>query len=285
MGRAEEPRHPEVRRMGIEKRKDRRYPFRVKALLVSGRNEIVAQTEDVSFKGVFVRTDAPLPERHLLRLTFTLPPEGDTLQVTGMVARSVPGRGGKPPGAGIQFYGASAEVLERWNRFIRHVASGAPAPAPPAPVFPPGTPEPVQRRFPRYAAALRVSLRDVGELEQLYTQNVSKGGLFVGTGLDLPPGTALKLTVVHPRTGEPFPLDAVVRWRAPAPNPGLGLEFTGIDDRKREAFFDFVRSEIPVEEVTFVGEGDPRLVAQGPREPGDPAPGDEDDIEVDEDEG
>lgn len=265
--------------MGIEKRKDRRYSFHVKVVLVSGRNELVAQTEDVSFKGIFVRTDTLLPERHLLRLKFTLPPDGDALALTGMVARSVPAKDGKPPGAGIQFYGASAADLERWNAFIRHVAAGTPAAAP---VFPPGTPDAVHRRFPRYTAALRVNLRDVGELEQLYTQNVSKGGMFVGTPLDLALGTVLKLSVVHPATGEPFPLDAVVRWRAPPPNPGLGLEFTQLDDARREAFFDFVRSEIPVEEVTFVSEGDPRLVASGPRDPGDPVPLDDEDIEVDE---
>lgn len=267
--------------MGIEKRKDRRYPFHVKVVLVSGRSEVVAQTEDVSFKGVFVRTDTPLPERHLLRLKFTLPPEGDDLALTGMVARSIPAKDGKAPGAGIQFYGAAPVDLERWNQFIRHVAAGAPAPAPAAaPVFPPGTPDAVHRRFPRYAAALKVNLKDLGELEELYTQNVSKGGLFVGTALDLPPGTALKLSVMHPTTGEPFPLEAVVRWRAAPPHAGLGLELLHMDERRREAFFDFVRSEIPFEEVTFVSEGDPRLVASGPREPGDPVPIEDDDIEV-----
>jgi uncharacterized protein (TIGR02266 family) len=266
--------------MGIEKRKDRRYPFHVKALLQSGRHEVVAQTEDVSFKGVFVRTDLPLAERHLLRVKFTLPPEGDDYTVTGMVARSIPAKDGRPPGAGIQFYGASSNDLDRWNQFIRWVAAGAPAPqpaAPPAaaPVFPAGTPDAVQRRFPRYAAALHVNLRDVGELEQLYSQNVSQGGMFVGTMRDLPAGTALKLSVIHPNSGETFELEAVVRWRSGAPNFGLGLEFTGMDDRRREAFLEFVQSELPVEQVTFVAEGDPRLLLSGPREPGDPAPEDE----------
>jgi uncharacterized protein (TIGR02266 family) len=116
-------------------------------------------------------------------------------------------------------------------------------------------------------AVLKVNIRDAGDLEQLYTQNVSKGGLFVGTALDLAEGTALNLAVIHPKSGVSFPLDAVVRWRAPPPNPGLGLEFTGLDDERRDAFFEFVRSEIPVEEVTFVASDDPRLLAQGPREP------------------
>ncbi len=266
--------------MGIEKRKDRRFYYHVKVVLVLGRTEVVAQTQDVSFKGIFVRTDTPLPERHLLRLRFTLPPKGDTLTLTGMVARSVPGGHGTPPGVGVQFYGASGADLDRWNEFIRFVAANAPgAKAVAPPPFPPGTPDAVRRRFPRYAAALKVNVHDVGALEQLYTRNVSKGGLFVATALDLPAGTALKLSVIHPKTGEPFPLDAEVRWRAAPPDAGLGLEFTHLDDARREAFFDFIRSEIPVEEVTYVSEGDTRLVAHGPRAPGDPAPDDAFDVD------
>lgn len=265
--------------MGIEKRKDRRYPFHVKAVLQSTHGEVVAQTEDVSFKGIFLRTDTPLPERHLLRLKFTLPPGGDEFAIAGMVARSVPARDGKPPGAGVQFYGATSADLERWNQFIRWVASGAPAPeapaAPPAQTpaaFPPGTPDAVHRRFQRYAAVLNVNLRDMGELQQLYTKNLSLGGMFVSTMLDLPAGTPLKLEVIHPRSGERFDLEAAVRWRSGAPNFGLGLEFTGMNDRRREEFLEFVQTELPVEEVTYVADGDPRLVFSGPREPGDPAP-------------
>jgi hypothetical protein len=263
--------------MGIERRKDRRYPYRVKLFLVSGRTELLAQTEDVSFKGIFVRTDLPLPERHLLRLRLTLPPENDELILTGMVARSLPGRGDRPPGAGIQFYGASPADLERWNRFVRYVASGAPPPAPP----PLPVPDAIHRKFPRHAATLRVVLGTVADLDHLYTQNVSKGGLFVGTTLDLALTTTLKVSVIHPRSGEPFTLDAVVRWRAGPPSPGLGLEFTGLDDRRREEFFDFIQGEIPVEQVTYVAHDDPRLVARGPRGPGDPEP--LDDVEFDED--
>jgi Tfp pilus assembly protein PilZ len=260
---------------------DRRYSFHVKVVLGSGRTEIVTQTKDVSFKGVFVRSDTPLAERHLLRLRFTLPPEGDELEITGMVARGVPTRGSSSPGVGIQFFAASAGTRERWNRFIRFVAAGAralpapqgaPASAAAPPVFPPGTPDAVRRKYPRYAAVLRVHIRDVSDLQQLYTRNVSKGGLFVGTTLELAPGTELKMAVIHPKSGIAFPLDAVVRWRAPPPNPGLGLEFTALDDHRRDAFFDFVRSEIPVGDVTYVADGDSRLVVRGPREPGDPTP-------------
>ncbi len=118
--------------MRIERRRDRRYPYRVRLVLSAGRQEIVAQTEDVSFKGIFVRTERPPLERQLVRLRFTLPPEGDELAVMGMVARRLPEKKGLPPGAGIQFYGLAQEHRERWSRFIRFVAGGAAAAAVPA---------------------------------------------------------------------------------------------------------------------------------------------------------
>lgn len=257
--------------MGIERRRDRRYPFRVRLVLSGGRQEIVVQTEDVSFTGIFVRTDTPLPERHLVRLRFTLPPEGDELAVMGMVARYLPAKEALPPGAGIQFYGLAQAHRERWNRFIRFVvASGqGAAPAPPAL---PDTPDAVRRHYPRYAASLQVRLQTVGDLQLLYTRNVSKGGLFVGTTLHLPAGTSLRVNVIHPKTGEQFPLEAVVRWRAEAPDAGLGLEFVKLTEERREEFFEYVSSEIPVEEVVYVADGDPHLVPSGPSSSGERLP-------------
>lgn len=109
--------------MGIERRRDRRHPFRIRVVLSGRPKDLVTQTEDVSFNGIFLRTDTPLPERHLVRLQLTLPPGDDQLVVTGMVARCIRSWGGRPPGAGIQFYGLAQQDRERWGQFIQHVAS------------------------------------------------------------------------------------------------------------------------------------------------------------------
>jgi PilZ domain len=135
-------------------------------------------------------------------------------------------------------------------------------------VFPPGTPDAVRRQHPRYAAALQVHVQTVNDLHVLYTRNISKGGLFVSTTLDLPAATTLKVSVIHPKTGVQFPLEAVVRWRAGAPDPGLGLWFMRLTERQRDEFFEFISAEIPVEEVVYVADGDPGLSTSSPDEPG-----------------
>lgn len=275
---------PNDRRV-TERRRDRRLPFRVRLILSRGGQAEAAWTEDVCFAGVFVRMDTLLPARQLVRLKLTLPPENDELSAMGMVARHLPARGPLPPGVGIQFYSLGTAERRRWNRFIQFAAASnevtAPIPLgeetaeaevvslddlfsdlephlqpPPPPTTPP---EPIRRSYPRYPTALQVRLHSVEDLETLYTRNVSKGGLFFGTTLDLPEGTPMKLSVIHPRTKDHFTFEATVRWRDTSAEPGLGLEFSEFSEARREAFFEFIRSEIPVEEVVYVSEGDPHL--------------------------
>lgn len=152
--------------MDEERRRDRRHPFRVRVVLSAGRHEVVAQTENVSFKGILLRTDLPLSNRQFVRLRITLPPEGDELATAGMVARRFTAKDGVPPGVGVQLYGLAGEQRDRWNRFIQF--SG-----------------------PRPQAA-------------------------------------------------------------PAPAPGLGVEFTKLTEERRQQFLDYVSSEIPVEEVAYM---------------------------------
>jgi hypothetical protein len=271
--------------MGSEKRRDRRHPFHTRVVVGAGRQTIVAQTADVSFSGIFVRMDCPPPERQLVRLGFTLPPEGDELALTGMVARITQGT---PPGVGIRFYAVDPQALRRWQRFIRFAATGGtaepqpvasaapsppaqrappslPTPAPAAPAFPPGTPDAVRRSYPRYTAALRVRLQSVDDLSDLYTRNVSKGGVFVQTSLALKPGTPLRMRVLHPTTGESFSLKAVVRRQETSPEPGLGVEFVQLSEHRRDEFFDFIRGQLHLEEeAVYVAPTDPRLAPAGP---------------------
>ena len=241
--------------MSIERRRDRRYPFRFKVLVANGRSDLQGETEDVSYTGLSIRTETRLAERQFVRMRVVMPSEPGELTLTGMVTRSSPGSELGLARAGVQFYGLAPEQRERWNKVIRQAAQGAASPSAPAPA---AGPAPTPRRYPRYAAMLQVRLHTVADLQLLYTLNVSKGGLFVRTKLALAVGTRVKVSVVHPRTAEQFPLDAVVRRRAEAPEPGLGLELVGITDQQRDEFFDFIRAAIPIEEVFYVATRDAR---------------------------
>jgi hypothetical protein len=72
----------------------------------------------------------------------------------------------------------------------------------------------------------------------------------------------MKVRIIHPKTGEHFLLDAAVRWRSTSGEVGLGLEFVQLTDQRRDQLMEFISSEIPVEEVAYIADGD-RPMARG----------------------
>jgi Tfp pilus assembly protein PilZ len=246
-----------------EQRRDKRYRYQMLAVLVRGGREVSLLTGDVSYRGFFIRTDDPPPLRQLLQVKLKLPPENDELVVHAMAVFVVPpGAAEKTPGVGLQFYAVSAEVRQRWERFVQWVAKTYPdsLDTPTKPM--PAAPDAVHRQFPRVHRALTVRTQSIGDLHHLVTTDVSRGGMFLRTGLDVAIGSELRLFVAHPQTGLTFAVDTVVRRRVESPpeRAGLGVEFVGLDDKRRDEFAAFSGlDEVPDEEVVYVATDDPML--------------------------
>ena len=259
---------------GRENRREARYRIRIPATLVRGPASNRVMSEDVSLRGLFLRTDLPLTLRQLVRIKIMVPPEAQIVETHGMIVHAVaPGNPvGRIPGIGVQFFAMDGPARVRWERFIRYVretyanaeheamelepAGGARSD--PAPL-----PEPIRREHPRIPARLQVRVRTADDLFQLYTRDVSRGGLFLTTELDLAMGQQLGIDFVHPDTGEAFPLKGVVRHRVRRPGvAGVGVQFLEMDDAIRDRLFDFISSDIEIDEEPsdeLVSPDDPRL--------------------------
>src|SRR5204862_265473 len=87
-----------------------------------------------------------------------------------------------------------------------------------------------KRRDIRYPIRLHLRLRTVQQLFDLYTKDVSKGGVFVPTSHHVPIGTEVQISMIHPKTEHSFDLEAVVRRRTTGDNAGIGLEFVRLTD-------------------------------------------------------
>ena len=111
--------HAELRRGG-------RTAYRLPVTLLRGREEIPLRSEDVSFHGLFLETDDPLPLRHLIRLRLLLPPYDRELVAHGMVVRVVPPDNpeGKPAGVGIELYALDRAARAVWGHFVARVEGG-----------------------------------------------------------------------------------------------------------------------------------------------------------------
>ncbi len=109
-----------------------------------------------------------------------------------------------------------------------------------------------KRRAARLHHEIPVAYRSVGSFLSDWATNISQGGLFINTRKPLPVGTAVKILVQLPGTSFPFQLGGRVTRVTEFDNhanmvPGMGVEFTDVDDAKRreiEAFVERLSREL-----------------------------------------
>lgn len=216
-------------------RRDPRHRVSLPLTIHAGRTQLRAETEDVSFSGVFVVTHAALAVRQLVRIEAALP-DGETFTAHAMVIFTRGPAADRRAGCGLQFFGLSREALARWAKLVRGARereqSGAPAPAPP-------------QRGTHAAVVLRVRPQGIDALIEVYTRDLAEGGMFLETDQPLLVGSQLTAEIVHPDTGEAFELSCVVRRVVQDPVRGLGVEFVGLDEVGRGKLHEFVSSVAP----------------------------------------
>ncbi len=98
---------------------DARYKARIEVMLKRGREGVPLLTEDVSFRGVFLRMDAPPALGQLVRLEVTIP-EDPTFRAHAVVHR-VTSAGDGAPGVGMQFFGLDGRKRAHWESFVDRI--------------------------------------------------------------------------------------------------------------------------------------------------------------------
>jgi uncharacterized protein (TIGR02266 family) len=112
-----------------------------------------------------------------------------------------------------------------------------------------------QRRAARLHHAIPVAYRSVGSFLSDWATNISHGGLFINTRKPLPVGTAVKVLIQIPGAKFPWELAGRVTRVSQFDNkanmvPGMGVEFTDVDEAKRREISAFVeRLRVEFEEA------------------------------------
>jgi Tfp pilus assembly protein PilZ len=217
-----------------------------------GRTEYSVFALNISGRGVFVQIEAPVQPRQLVKMRLA-PANDESLELMAMTIWQLP-RGNpfnRPGGVGFQFYGLDREQARTLSRLVARAAQEGPAAGEQRPL----------RRHPRHAVALRVRPESFDKLMELYTRDVSAGGMYVETPTVLEIGQEVVFEVIHPQGQRGFRLNCLVKHVGKDP-PGLGLEFVGLDAERLKAFYGFVTShveELEVDELELVDDDDPKL--------------------------
>ena len=212
-------------------RREARYPFRLKVTLRSGAETFQLDTSDVSYRGIFLCTESPPNLRELIAITATLPPDNTPFHSHGMCVFSLT-ENTDNSGTGIQFYAQSENDRGAWERFILHVRESFSEEEL-------EMPSSARRRHPRLDVKFEVKPANISELETLYSRNLSTGGMFLETELDLDIGQALELSILHPLNSNSFTISSTVRRRSRNP-VGLGVEFSLLAETERDRFQEFI---------------------------------------------
>ena len=237
--------------MSPDKRREARYPARIIARVLRRNQNIELLTNDVSFRGVFIRTDAPPALRQLVKMQLVLPEDvivGGHAMVVHVVPTPEAKGEGAVPGIGLQFWGPLANA-RAWDQFIhklkvREKAGLAAAKAS----------DKVRRASERFKLQLDV----VFDGKTTMTRDISENGMAIRTDVVMPIGTRAQLGL---RSGDQVMMfDVVVRRAIAEPGfKGLGVELVGLQPAQRESLVRFVRMGAPSEERIFVEPGDPQL--------------------------
>ena len=102
-----------------------------------------------------------------------------------------------------------------------------------------------KRKAARLHHEIPVAYRSVGSFLTDWATNISQGGLFINSRKPLPVGTDVKIIIQLPGSAFPYELGGRVTRVTQFDNhanmvPGMGIEFTDVDDAKRREIETFV---------------------------------------------
>lgn len=199
-------------------------------------------SEDISFGGLFVCTDARPEPGRLVRVDVTLSGAAESLLMHAMVAHV---RDAEPRGVGLQFYGIGEEQRGRWARYVNDVRSQSNDSERPDPGGQEERPQAVKASPPSapadHVSLIKVRPRTRADLLRLYTCDVSTGATFVQTDQPVVAGDEVYIVVVHPDSGKPFCLRGrVQRLASHGDVRGAVIKLVATNEATRRAFWQFV---------------------------------------------
>ncbi len=102
-----------------------------------------------------------------------------------------------------------------------------------------------RREFPRKDVAFLVKLENVKAMRDLYSRDISLGGMFLVTEMEKKIGDIINVIIVHPWTENEFLLQASVERLEKDKDgavDGLGVAFLNMDDPLRDSLLTFIES-------------------------------------------
>lgn len=196
-------------------------------------------TANLSKGGLFIKTKNPLKPQTVIEINLNLPGREKPLNVAGEVVHVIEPEMaesyGWSPGIGVQFIDFEEGSHQELEEYVASMYKEEPE-----------TRTNDRRRHNRAPVKLKVKFPSENVLRQDYSEDISRGGIFIQTKKARQVGDQFIITLVHPTTGQELEIPGeVVRIttedpQVPGSVTGMGIRFLEMDREKKEAIEQFL---------------------------------------------
>ena len=205
-------------------------------------------TKNISKGGMFIKTNKVLKPQTVIEIFLKLPNVDQPLDLVGEVVHAIEPELAKQnnweAGMGIHFVDFEEEAQKVLHDYVATQYHKDPAARPRD-----------RRQHPRTDSRLRVKFPSLDVLQHDYSEDISRGGIFIQTPKPREVGDRFLITLVHPETGEELELlGEVVRIthqdpKVPGSLSGMGIRFLEMDEKKHQAIEKFLGLDFPADEI------------------------------------
>lgn len=214
-----------------KRRKDSRVEATIEVRYKSIKDFLIEYTRNISRGGIFLATSEPLPEGSKIRLVFYLPDSSKEIRIIGEVIHALTkerGRQrGQEPGMGIEFIDFSPSSKREISRYIEGLLSEKDIIIE------------KRRQEPRFDARIKVGFKSDRAFFWEYSEDISKGGIFIRTANPVPLNSKVQLKLSLPGKNREISVVGeviyIVKEGEGKRGPGMGLQLIDFDeDGKKE---------------------------------------------------
>ncbi len=223
---------------GVEdKREDERIRAEIRVKFNKPKDFLKKYTEDISKGGIFVKAINPLPVGTDVKIILMIPGE-DNIELSGKVVyvlnENEATKIGRSPGMGVEFSAIDSDTGKKMEKIIERIKGKV-------------TLDFEEKRSDeRVITEIKLKFKSANGFVQKYTEDISKGGVFIKTDKPLPFDTKVKVLLELPDSGQ-IELDGRVVYilrkdeaKAMMRSPGMGIQFVNVSPEINKRLEDLI---------------------------------------------
>ncbi len=208
-----------------KRRKHPRLGATVEVRYKSIKDFLIEYSRNLSKGGFFMATPDPLPEGSKVRLQFYLPESSKEIKVLGKVIHTITRENGRQrnqePGMGIRFTDFSPSKRKEIDEYIEGLFAEKDVSIE------------TRRQHPRFDARIKVGFKSTRAFLWAYSEDISKGGIFIKTTKPMPLNSRVQLKLCLPGRSKEISVVGKVVYIVKEGNtrkvPGMGLQLVDFD--------------------------------------------------------